>query len=402
MLSTNLETRIVYDLLADDRKAGLFYMAVVGNELGGFDLVYDPMNQDQISAGRLSVRNDRSYFDTWASFPARSVRNGGAPPVARFSLDNFRIEATIENDLNMKAVTRATLKLGQKPAQVIPFSIARKMRITGASIDGRAVEVFDRESEQPALGSPADDRQVLVVPETALDPAKAHEVELHHEGAVIERAGDGVYYVAARGTWYPRIGVDLADYDLVFRYPKNLVLVASGAPVEERTEGNWRITHRKPDSPIRFAGFNLGDFQSVSIEQAGYHIDVYANRSLERALTPRPEEAIPVVPTGRRRRLAAPAEPPDASIGMPQAPDPGARVRELTKSVVDTLEFMTNTLGPAPLAQPCDYSDPGAIRSGISGPDLSFDARLFESRAAACRSAQPAWGDVLFRAPGDP
>jgi hypothetical protein len=368
-LAESFETRIVYDLLSSSRKSGLFYMGVSGNQLGNFDVLYDPVSQDQISAGRLAYRNDRAYFDTWTSFPGRAARNGATLPVTRFSLDNFRIEASIENDLTMKAVTRATLKLPENPGPAVAFNISRNMRITSASIDGQPVEVFDRESLRASLIFSADDRGVLLVSESALDPSKPHEVEIHHEGAVIQRAGDGVYFVASRGTWYPRAGLELAKYDLIFRYPKNLVLAASGSLVEDRTEGNWRITHRQADSPIRLAGFNLGDFQSSSIQQNGYHIDVYANRSLEKALTP-PPQPLPLPSPPRRRRRLGPPEPPDdttSSVIIPQTPDPGARVRQLTKSVTDALEFMTAEFGPAPLRNLAITPIPGRFGQGFPG-----------------------------------
>jgi hypothetical protein len=368
-LSESFETRIVDDLLSSKRKSGIFYMGVSGNQLGNFDVLYDPATQDQISAGRLAYRNDRAYFDTWTSFPGRAARNGAPPPVTHFSLDNFRIEAAIENDLTMKAVTRATLKLPANPGPAVPVNISRNMRITSASIDGKPVEVFDSESLRASLIFSVDDRRVLLVSESALDPSKPHEVEIHHEGAVIQRAGDGVYFVASRGTWYPRAGLEMAKYDLIFRYPKNLVLAASGSVVEDRIEGNWRITHRQPDSPIRLAGFNLGDFQSSSIQQNGYRIDVYANRSLEKALTPPPQPLPLPSPPRRRRRLGPPEslEETASSIVIPQTPDPGARVRQLTKSVTDALEFMTAEFGPAPLRNLAITPIPGRFGQGFPG-----------------------------------
>ena len=369
-LAESFETRIVYDLLSGNRKSGVFYMGLSGNALGNFDVLYDPLNQDQISAGRLAYRNDRAYFDTWTSFPARSVRNGAPPPAARFLLDNFRIDATVESDLTMKVVTRATLRLQENSGSVVPLDISRNMRITGASIDGQPAEVFDSESLHASPISGADDRRFLLVSGSALDPNRPHEIEVRHEGSVIQQAGDGVYFVASRGTWYPRAGLDLAKYDLTFRYPKNLVLVAAGNLMEDRTEGNYRITHRQAETPIRLAGFNLGDFQSSSVQQDGYRIDVYANRSLEKGLTP-PLQTVPIpaIPRGRRR-LGQP-EPPDqaaTSAGLlSTGPDPGARVQQLTKSVIETLEFMTAKLGPAPLRNLAITPIPGRFGQGFPG-----------------------------------
>src|SRR5262249_10988974 len=161
------------------------------------------------------------------------------------------------------------------------LGISRKMHVTEARIDGRPVEIFSRESMRSNLIAANDNEDFLLVPDAPLAAGTAHEVEVHHAGEVILNAGDGVYYVASRGTWYPRIGSAFANYDFTFRYPKNLTLIATGTLVDERTDGPWRITHRKTDVPIRFAGFNLGDFRSTSLSQNGFKVDVFANRHLE-------------------------------------------------------------------------------------------------------------------------
>lgn len=360
----SFETRLVHDLLSGDNKSGLFYMAVSGNQLGTFDVIYDPGAYEQICVGKLSYNNNRTYFDTWTTFPSRSVRDGAAQPHAEFGLDNFRIEATIDSDLLLKAVTRVTLTPKQPLGLALPFYISRNMRVTQASIDGQAVEVFERESLRSNLIAGNDNDQILLVTETALDPARPHEIEIHHEGAVIVKAGEGVYYVASRGTWYPRLGREFAGYDMTFRYPKNLTLVATGSLVADHTDGNWRITHRKTESPIRFAGFNLGDFQSVSIAQNGNKIEVYANRHIESALAPKTPAPLlpPPAPFSRARRTD-----PLVTENTPAPPDPAARLELLAKNVAAALEFMTAEFGPPPIRNLNITPIPGGFGQGFPG-----------------------------------
>jgi len=369
-LFESFETRMVYDLLTGDRKTGFFYIAVSGNKLGSFDMLHDPLTREQIFAGKLVYRNNRTYFDTWASFPSRSVRNGEPPRATRFSLDNFRIDSTIDSGLVLKAVTRATLMPNQTLGPAIPFNISRNMRVTEARIDGEPVEIFERESLRSNLIASSDNDQFLLVAAAPLDPSRAHEIEIHHEGEVIQKAGDDVFYVTSRGTWYPRLGMEFANYDMTFRYPKNLTLVATGTPVEDRTEGDWRITRRKTDSPIRLAGFNLGNFQLNSIAQNGYKIDVYANRHLERALQPKtvlnsiqPTNTFPIqrprrAPEGLLSEATTPLQPP---------PDPAARLDQLAKGVADALDFMTAQFGPAPIRHLAVTPIPGGFGQGFPG-----------------------------------
>ena len=365
-LTMSFQTRLVNDLLSHDREAGIFYMAVTGNQLGNFDVLFDPYLREQIFVGKLAYRDNRTYFDTWTSFPSRSARSTASAIAPRFALDNFRIESTIDESLKLTCVTRLTVTPKQGSGAAIPFGISRKMRVTQASIDGRPVEVFARESLRSTLIAANDNEDFLLVPDTPLDIGKPHEVEVHHEGEVIQKAGEGVYYVTSRGTWYPRVGTDFATYDLTFRYPKNLTLVATGNPVDDRIDGNWHITRSKTEGPIRFAGFNLGDFRSVSITQSGFKIDVYANRHVEAALQPKslpPVMFPPADPFSRNRRSV----PASILAAAPPPLDPAARLALLAKNVVDALEFMTGQFGPPPIRQLAITPIPGGFGQGFPG-----------------------------------
>ena len=233
----SFQVRLVHDLLASDPKSGMFYMGVGGKKLGNFDVMYDPMSVEEITVGQVAWRNTRSYFDTWMSFPGKKQRKDSAsrhtPP---FALDNYRIDATIQPDLSVTATTRVTLTPKTFVGRALPFWISRQMRVTEAKIDGMTAEVFQRESLRATLMRGNENEEFLLVAPADLDPARPHEIEVHHEGAVIGKAGQHVFYVTARGIWYPRLGSGFAHFDLTFRYPKNLVLVTTGDPVSERTE----------------------------------------------------------------------------------------------------------------------------------------------------------------------
>ena len=52
----------------------------------------------------------------------------------------------------------------------------------------------------------------------------------------------------------------------------------------DRTEGETRMTRRHTAVPIRFAGFNLGDYERTMTSVPGFNVEVYGNRRLESAL----------------------------------------------------------------------------------------------------------------------
>ena len=228
---------------------------------------------------------------------------------------------------------------------------------------------FVRESLRSNLVRGPENYTFLVVLPKPVEAGENCTIEVAHEGGVITSAGHGVYYVGARNNWYPSLDGTFATYDLKFRYPKNLQLVSTGDVVDDRTESEWRITHRRVSAPIRFAGFNLGgDYEKATVTRAGFTIDVYANRAVESALQPRPKDYAPQAPIGPAARNGR-RTPPDPlatpPVGFP--PDPKARLRALADEIGAAMEFMSAHFGPPPLKTLTVSPIPGTFGQGFPG-----------------------------------
>ena len=372
-ISDSFMVRLVDDLLSPQREStGIFYMAVAGRTLGNFDVVYDPRAPDQITAGQLEHRDNRSDFDIWCSFESRSIRKGTHPkPEPEFSLSDFRIDATIAPDLSMSAVTRATLQIAGPPSRAFQFEVSPRVHVSAASIDGEPAELFTRESLRDTAIRGTANEPFLVVAPRPLDAGRPHQVEFRHQGSVIADAGNGVYYVAARGAWFPHRGSGFANYDLTFRYPADLTLVATGQVVDERTEErdgvDWRVSHHHTSAPVRIAGFNLGRYEKVVMRRDAYTVEVYGNRTVEAALTPRAVLATPPLEPPRRppRRLGPPS--PDTTPLPPPPPDPTLRLHALSTEIAAAYDFMTARFGPANLNTLTVSPIPGTFGQGFPG-----------------------------------
>jgi hypothetical protein len=364
-IATSYELRLLYDMLSSDWKEnGLFFAAISGKNFGNFDVIYDPRGREQIMTGQLAFRENRRFFDTWTSFPSRSVRNGARKLLQDpFSLESFAIDARLTPDLNLHAKTSITLKAKSGTDRVITFDLSRKMKVLDVRMDGQPVEYFVRESLRSNLRNTENDTFLVILPKP-LETGESRTLEIAHEGGVITAAGNGVYYVAARNNWYPNRDGAFSTYDLSFRFPKNLQLVSSGDVVEDRTDEEWRVTRRKVSTPIRFAGFNLGDYLKASQTRAGFTIDVYANRKIEAALQPKSREVLSQpVPLNRGRRLPE-------SLSVPVTvlpPDPKARLRELADEIGAAMEFMSANFGPPPLKTLIVSPIPGTFGQGFPG-----------------------------------
>ena len=368
--AASFQIRLVNDFLSPNRpQNGFFYGALAGRRLGNFDVLYDPRSDEQITVGQVASNQDRTFFDIWTLFKARSFRNHTReipPPEA--VLSDFRMDATLEPDLGLKVITRARLAPGSEGKRPLEFYISRQMRVTEARINGEPVEVFQPESLRANLIRGGSNDAFLVVPSQELQPGRSYEVEFRQQGAVVSEAGNGVYYVGARGSWYPSRGMQFARHDLTFRYPKDLGLVATGEIVDDRTEGDWRVTRRRTSSRIRVAGFNLGNYQRESVTRGGYTVEVYANRQVERALEPKVPAVIllpqlsPLTPLSQRRPVDVIRMPVE-----PLRPNPAARLERLASEISAALEFMSAHFGPPPLKTLTVSPIPGAFGQGFPG-----------------------------------
>ncbi len=381
--------RIAGDLLTPTRTDGFLLAALAGKTLRNFDVIYDPAASEQIVVGQLMERNQRAVYDVWTRFTARRFRTGSAaPPEPLFSLTQFRIEASLDENLRLHAVTRATLKVGSQPLRVFAFEVSRAEQVTAARIDGAPAELLINESARSrALRADENEAFLLATPDF-LAPGSVHRVEFDHQGALITSPGNGVYFVGARSNWYPRSGSAFADYDLVFRYPRRLTLVTPGDIVTDTIDGDWRITERRTPVPIRVAGFNLGDYQKISATAGGLTVDVFGNRNLDPALQPPPKTTTitSVIPTGPR---TPPRQESRTIVQTVPPPDPLARLNAVAADVSASFQYFSGLFGPPPLKTLTVSPIPGTFGQGFPGlVYLSTLSYLDPSeRPAAARNA---------------
>lgn len=369
-LAGSFEVRATQDLLSGKRREkGFFYATLAGATHGNFDVFIDQRGRRLLTVGQVVTREQGSVFDTWTQFEGRSRREQAGPrdPLLDWDpkLDDFRIDTTIHPDLHLEAVTRVKATVRDASEGALPFEISPRMRITAVRVDGAPAEVFQRESLRSTLMTGGQNELVLVVPPQPLQAGRTYEVEIEHAGSVIREAGNGVFFVGSRANWYPQRGLQMAQFDAKFRYPKALSLVSAGDATEDAVDGDWHITRWRTAVPIRLLGFNLGRFEHSSQTRGAYKIDVYANRQMEGTSTPPPLMApAPPPASGRSMRRA------DQTILLPPTPPPPsplARLEKMASEMGETLEFMTTRLGPPPLKTVNVTPIPGRFGQGFPG-----------------------------------
>lgn len=377
-----LQVRMIGDLLAArPAETGFALVAVSGKTLGTFDIVMDARSGHHIVVRQRGEFNgkpaDRNGFNVWTDFLPRAVAraNPAGKPVAvtrDFTLSNYRIQAEIGlqpgGGLGVRAVTRVTVRVGPNPARSFPFEITQAMQIRAARIDGAPAEILRDDASGARVAVNRQDGEFLAVAPATLAAGSEHEFEFEHQGDVITTRGDGVFFVSARGTWYPHVSTEFATYDLTFRYPRRLTLVTAGDSVEDRIEGDWRVTHRRVSVPIGAAGFNLGAYEKISGTAAGISFEVYGNRNLEDALRPKVVMLSPVPPSPvNPRRSRDMPRLLDQMPGPLPEPDPRGRLRAVSEDLSASLEFFTGLFGPPVMKTLRVAPIPGTFGQGFPG-----------------------------------
>ena len=343
---------------------GFFYITMAGKRLGTLEVLRDPHSEDAILAGQLAQRGGRAVYDVWTGFPERRVREGGEPTPYPYRLSDYRIQATIDGDLFLSATTRATLELTGNERAFL-FAISPAEEVTEVRIDGQPLELLAQPSELRRTMSPNQNNVFLAVNPKVLEAGSRHEIEFDHQGTVIRNHGHNVYTVDARLNWYPGIGLDFTKFDLEFRYPSDLTLVTAGRVIEEHEEDGWRVTRRATEVPIRVAGFNLGRFSGIRAEAGPITVDVYGNRGLDPALTPRPRQMIITQRVPRFRRSIETVTTTFSSTPTP--PDPLGRLKAVAEDVSASLEYFTGLFGPPAMDTLTVSPIPGNAGQGFPG-----------------------------------
>jgi len=365
-MTRSFATRLVYDRLAErPLSEGFFYGAIRGLRHGNFDVLYDPFSDEQVQVGQVRFHDDRPLFDVWTSFQSRAFRSGKRPALlSGFHLNNYRIDAQLDSDLLLEATTAGVLSIHDEPRRVLYFDIAAHMEVSEVLIDGATCEVWQKDALRANLFSGGTGLFLVIAPRE-LTPGR-HTIEFRHRGKVGVEAGNGVYYVGARGTWYPFHSLDFSHYDITFRYPAGLNLVFTGEIIEDRPEGEWRVTRRKTVNPLRLVGFNVGQYASFKTEREGFEIEVFANQRVEKALEP--ERQVLVMPEAPRHPGSRTRMPRLMPIPVdPEAPDPTEGLELLAGKVAGAFEFMREHFGPPPTPSLTVSPIPGTFGQGFAG-----------------------------------
>ena len=284
------------------------------------------------------------------------------------------MDSTIADDLSLSGKTSLYLRAARGGERVVHLELSRNLAVSQiVGEDGQAVTFFQNQDLTPHEATRRGNDAIVVVLPAAKKVGDEFRLEVGYRGNVISNAGNGVEFVGERGTWFAHVGGEhFASFDLNFRWPKRLTLVATGAKVEthddtEPKSGRWRS-----ETPFATAGFNLGEYRVASTGEAP-RVHIYANKELEDEITKRLLERSGTQ-LDNTISFAHPLSGTVSSVvAAPPPPSPSAALNELGKQVLDSIHYFGQLNGPFPFDN-LDIARFPDRWTRLAGFDLPFDA----------------------------
>ncbi|MFQ5778019.1 MAG: M1 family aminopeptidase [Terriglobia bacterium] len=375
-LNSSHAVRLLLDFLQSP-PLPYFYAGIYGQHVGTFDIVVDHRRREEILVGQLVTVGERHYYDVWCSFQRRGLER----PLPAVKATAYRIEATLTAERELKARSEVDLELPRAGEHVLLFDLSRFLTVEEVvELVGppgehtpRPLAFFQNATmtAEEAIFKGTD--VVVVVLPPPLSPAglsglERRRLRFRYRGRVILDVGGGVLYVGARGIWYPaptRPGP--AHFEMRFRYPHSLELVATGTLRETHTEGEQKESSWVTEVPLPVAGFNVGHYDHYEVRRDGVPITVYANRQLEPYLARAgqvllPRLPPPTVPPGPYR----PDAPGPTHVVIPPAA-PIEQLERVANLVADALDSFSKLFGPFPYPNLKVSQIPARLGQGFPG-----------------------------------
>jgi len=358
--------RILTDWLAE-KPMPYFYAGLQGDAAGPFDVLVDNRRSEQVLVGQPRWLAGVRYYDVWASFRRAITEESITAP---FIPVGYAIETSIQADRTLEGSATLTMRAVRGGERIVSLELSRFLTVQSAEdAGGNALVFFQNEAmNRHEIAQRGNDALLVVLP-AAARADEEFRLRIHYHGSVISDAGNGVYFVGDRGSWYPHLGntANFTPFELSFHWPHRLQLVATGKKLEEREEGDWRMGRWRSEAPIPVAGFNLGEYATETVDAGSLKIELYANRQLEQAIVERFRRTLPGPPVPQSP-IKGPGPPFSTPIVLQDtAPSPASVLRQLGLEIAEATRFCERFNGSFPFERLAVSQIPGTFGQGWPG-----------------------------------
>lgn len=278
-LNYNLHGRLLQDVLSSE-PGGLFYAFINGRKFNSKEIfAIDPRGVYYYAPEEVMFMTwDENKYGVWAAFhythEYASGKATGTQENAAIDALHHRLDTQIEKSARLSGTSEMIFAVREKDLQVVPLDLFASLRVS--SVTGPGGESLDFIQE----GKDDDPDFFVILPKPLAAGEKYSLLTLYAGKDAVSNEGGGNYFPVSRSNWYPNTQLgDFATYELTFRVPKGLSLVAAAEKLKEVNEGDWAISEWKSAAEQSVTGFNLGRFKAESkrIDGMEFQIESFAN-----------------------------------------------------------------------------------------------------------------------------
>ena len=361
-------------LPVESRPDRFLHARLQGTKLSVFDVYFDSTAAEQVMVGQAKPAEDgETYYDVWASFsptqpaPRTGTSHTAQPqsenvPAHSIAVRSYRISTQVLPPKEIRAKALLQCDVGAGGARTLLFELSRFLQIESVKLDGQPVEYIHNPAlEGTELSRQGNDVVAVILPQPARAGHK-FELEFIYSGEVLAEAGSGLLYVGARGTWYPNRGLEMANFDLQFSYPREWTLIATGKPAQVAAESSAGDDDQRSrwisERPIPLAGFNLGKYRKALAKAGEVTVETYATVGVEKDF---PTAPIQIEPP----HLDIARRPPQVIV--PARPSPVQHEVVVGESAALAIRYFADRFGPFPYSQLALTQMPGRESQGWPG-----------------------------------
>lgn len=283
----SIDAVLFADGVGDPFHRGYFLASIHSRELGRFLFRYDPESEEEVTVGQfvpiaaenrderrirrelereqrrgrlIGVRlEDLGQWDTWLSATVRNAAGEAVSSVSGFEPEQYILEVDIaDRTLRLSGKARIELTARSGLRQMVKLELHSDLVVHRVAAGGTPAPYFRSGPDLYVyLGSP---------------PAAGESVSItvEYSGELLEKMGRKAAPLRDTTGWYPQVGtLDRARYDVTFRWPRGLGLLATGKRVDGGTLDGRQWERRTLDMPSVTFSFEVGRFIKNTF-QAGH------------------------------------------------------------------------------------------------------------------------------------
>lgn len=382
---------------------------VVGVSRGTFDVFYDEAAPEQIAVGQVAYApGGRPFYNVWTSFVSRSHRDeepsatAGLPWVPK----SFHVKVNVHPPESLDGDAEVELETLQPNTRAVLFELSRALKVSSVTTDGHAVQFLQNEAVEGSHISREGNDYVAVVLPAAPQKGQRFKLRFLYSGSVLADAGGGLLYVGSRGNWFPNLGLNMAMFDLEFRYPQEWTLVATGKRISQQVVEGDHVSQWVSEHPIPVAGFNLGHYQASEVMAGNVKVESFAAPGVERSFPTATQTVVePIIPPRRGDH------PHTVQVPLPK-PKPAGEIAATEAAAA--IDYLSPRIGPFPFSSLSLTQMPGDLSQGWPGliflssyvfvpqqergaaANSDFDRVLFDRLMVPHETAHQWWGDSVY------